>query len=49
MGLFDVSEEKKRAKEIKKEGKILRKWILLSGLDKKQVDSFMDEFLLCVE
>ena len=49
MGLFDVSEEKKRAKEIKKEGKMLRKWVLLSGLDKKQVDSFMDEFLSCVE
>ena len=49
MGLFDVSEEKKRAKEIKKEGKMLRKWILLSGLDKKQVDSFMEEFLACVE
>lgn len=49
MGLFDVSEEKKRAKEIKKEGKNLRKWILLSGLDKKQVDAFMDEFLECVE
>ena len=49
MGLFEVSEEKKRAKEIKKEGKMLRKWILLSGLDKKQVDSFMDEFLCCVE
>lgn len=49
MGLFDVSEEKRRAKEIKKEGKTLRKWILLSGLDKKQVDFFMDEFLACVE
>lgn len=49
MGLFDVSEEKKRAKEIRKEGKILRKWVLLSGLDKKQVDSFMEEFLACVE
>jgi len=49
MGLFDVSEEKKRAKEIKKEGKTLRKWVLLSGLEKKQVDAFMDEFLACVE
>ena len=49
MGLFDISEEKRRAKEIKKEGKNLRKWIVLSGLDKKQVDAFMDEFLACVE
>ena len=49
MGLFDVSEEKRRAKEIKKEGKNLRKWIVLSGLDKKWADAFMDEFLACVE
>lgn len=49
MGLFEVSEEKKRAKEIKKEGKSLRKAILASGLDKKQVDTFLEEFLCCVE
>lgn len=49
MGLFEVSEEKKRAKEIKKEGKNLRKQILASGLDKKQMDAFLEEFLYCVE
>lgn len=49
MGLFEISEEKRRAKEIKKEGKNLRKWILLSGVDKKQTDAFMDEFLACLE
>lgn len=49
MGLFEISEEKRRAKEIKKEGKNLRKWILLSGVDKKSADAFMDEFLTCLE
>ena len=49
MGLFDVSEEKRRAKEIKKEGKNLRKWLVACGLDKKWAESFMDEFLACVE
>lgn len=49
MGLFEISEEKRRAKEIKKEGKNLRKWIQLSGVDKKQTEAFMDEFLICLE
>ena len=49
MGLFDVSEEKKRAKEIRKEGKNLRKWLVVCGLDKKWAESFMEEFLACVE
>ncbi len=49
MGLFDVSEEKKRAKEIRKEGKFLRKELLTSGLDKKWVDSFLEEFFSCLE
>lgn len=49
MGLFEISEEKKRAKEIRKEGKNLRKLILSSGLEKKQMDIFLEEFLYCVE
>ena len=49
MGLFDFSEEKKRAKEIRKEGKVLRKELLSAGLEKKMLDVFLEEFLVCLE
>ena len=49
MGLFEVSEEKRRAKEIRKEGKELRKSLLTAGLEKKYVDIFLEEYLACVE
>lgn len=49
MGLFDVSEEKKRAKEIRKEGKSLRKDLLAAGMDKKKLDTFLAEYLTCLE
>ena len=49
MGLFDVSEEKKCAKMIRKEGKALRKDLIKAGLDKKQVDAFLEEYLETLE
>ena len=49
MGLFDVSEEKRRAKEIRKEGKELRKDFLGADLEKRFVDSFLEEYLPCLE
>ena len=49
MGFFDVSVEKKRAKEIRKEGKHLRKELLAAGVDKKILDPFWEEYLICLE
>lgn len=49
MGLFDLSKEKKRAKERRREVKNFRKELLASGLDKNQTEQFMDEFLACIE
>lgn len=49
MGLFDNNEEKKRAKEIRKEGKGLRKDLLNAGLDKRRVDTFLEEYLPSLE
>lgn len=49
MGLFDISEEKKRAKEIRKEGKELRKELLSAGMDKRSVEDFLEEYLSCLE
>lgn len=49
MGLFAVSDEKKRAKEIRKEGKVLRKDLLKAGLEKKMVDVFLEEYLASLE
>ena len=48
MGLFEQSEAKKRANEIKKEGREVRKALLSAGLDKKLADSFLDEFTECL-
>ena len=49
MGLFDISEEKKRAKTIRKEGKVLRKELLGAGVEKRFVDEFLEEYLLSIE
>lgn len=49
MGLFEQSEAKKRANEIKKEGREVRKALLSAGLDKKLADSFLDEFTECLK
>ena len=49
MGLFDVSEEKKRAKEIRKEGKELRKKLVAAGMEKRTADEFLEEYIACLE
>lgn len=49
MGLFDISEEKKRAKEIRKEGKELKKELLTAGMEKRMLDAFLEEYLTCLE
>lgn len=49
MGLFDVSEEKKRAKEIRKEGKELRKKLVTAGMEKRTADQFLEEYIACLE
>ena len=49
MGLFDISEEKKRSKEIRKEGKELRKALLSAGMEKRMVETFLEEYLVCLE
>ena len=49
MGLFDISEEKKRAKMIRKEGKKLRKALVGVGVDKRFADEFLEEYLQNME